>query len=249
MSKRFHWQCKLARTRRALISLCNPESALMVSVTSAKPSDIWPATVENQDKGSLTAPLNPRPVFRISSHSRSAKDPPNTFILDSGASHHCVDVKEYLQNIETLPEPTTIGLANGTAAQASHKGELHAKFQGKPIVLCNVLLTDVPFAKVISLGLATSKGLRVEMFGNSMVLRNPEGQVVLESTRTSGLYPVVLDVQVTAAVPTGNATVHVADAHIQDQAQLWHARLGHPRMSTVNAMSKDGGYGFTVMPT
>lgn len=146
------------------------------------------------------------------------------WILDSGASDHMSNDKSLFSTLETLKSPIKIAVAKQTESLiATHSGTLIVRnHDGRRIPMNNVLYVPNLRFNLFSIKRVEEKGMKV-VFENREVKIFNRNKLVARGTRVGKLYEIQLEVLLKSSL---NALSSNAGAF--NQAELWHARLGHP---------------------
>ncbi|KAG7578131.1 Zinc finger CCHC-type [Arabidopsis thaliana x Arabidopsis arenosa] len=153
----------------------------------------------------------------------------NVWYLDNGASNHMSGNREYFSKID---ETITGKVRFGDDSRIDIKGKgsiLFVSRDGERKVLADVYFIPDLRSNIISLGQATEAGCEVKMKGESLVVNDKDGKLLVKASRSKNrLYKVLMEVEATRCLQI---------TALNDSAK-WHARLGHVGLETMKSMVK-----------
>lgn len=149
------------------------------------------------------------------------------WVLDSGASDHMCNVKEWFTTYETLNEPKAVRIGNGTCVDVQGMGCINVKMfdeeNWNQNHLVNVLYVPDLKYNLFSVGAALDKGL--DMVSTRSVCKLVDGdRTVAVGVRRNKLYIMQFDATADTKPTAMVAHANVASAHT---LQNWHERLAH----------------------
>nr|GEW50703.1 zinc finger, CCHC-type [Tanacetum cinerariifolium] len=149
--------------------------------------------------------------------------------LDNGASNHMTGVKSHFKDIN---EGVSGRLRFGDGSYVQIKG------RGSIILGCRnqeqKLVSDVYYipnlkSNILSLGQLTEIGCKVIMDGNKLTLYDKNKKLLMKVERSKNrLYSIRLQIEAPICIL----------ANVDNQAWLWHARLGHLNFDNINKMTR-----------
>ncbi|GJV91851.1 zinc finger, CCHC-type containing protein, partial [Tanacetum coccineum] len=149
--------------------------------------------------------------------------------LDNGASNHMTGVKSHFKDInESVSGRVRFG--DGSYVQIKGRGSvlLGYKNQEQKIVSDVYYIPNLK-SNILSLGQLTEIGCKVIMDGNKLTLYDKNKRLLMKVERSKNrLYKIRLQVEAPICLL----------ANIDNQAWLWHARLGHLNFDDINKMTK-----------
>lgn len=156
------------------------------------------------------------------------------FVLDSGATHHIVNNKEFFNNIHKV-EPIIITTAkSGAILVAKQQGDISIKtfFNGdcSTKTIQNVLFVENLKCNLMSIRQLTDKGYKVTFNGDvAFISKNDKN--VFAARRNGQLYLTTLHIE--RSVFAGIADMEKLTKASQN---LWHFRLGHLNVNDMKKM-------------
>ena len=166
-----------------------------------------------------------------------SSDDPSTFlmIIDSGASDHMISQRQLLVDTEELQQPITVSVAES-------QRKMIAKIRGNmPVEIMNEgatntgIIQNVLYVPNLQYNLLSVS--RIEAAGGEVRFRQGKAEIYLKGKltgigqRIGKLYWITLK----STVETANVSQSVAD-----KTDLWHRRLGHINIRSLNEMQKLG---------
>ena len=153
------------------------------------------------------------------------------WIMDSGATAHmCKDRHSFVEYTKITTERNVVSAKNSARLKVLGQGVVLLRvWNGMMWMnarLENALHVEDLTKNLFSLTAATSRGMKVEITGEECIVKK-EGRIVATGSRRGMLF--LLNVEATAEC-------HV----VEEEAELWHRRLGHVSYSTVNKLIKEG---------
>ncbi|KAK1434246.1 hypothetical protein QVD17_11166 [Tagetes erecta] len=181
--------------------------------------------IDNEDKERVL--LNEDRVdpskYKLNNHEE------NVWILDNGASNHMTGNQDWFTHLDQ----TTVGKVRfGDDSRVEIKGRGTVVLQGKSGQ--QRILNDVYFipslkSNIISLGQLDESGYKVTMEHGTLLLFEKSGSLLMKVPRSlNRLYKIKLNV----------ATPVCLQVKLDDEAWLWHARLGHLNFDSLKELSK-----------
>ena len=120
-------------------------------------------------------------------HEKKSQDETEKFLMDTGATTHCVSDKLMLVNLEACNETVTIG--DGSTVQCTKIGTLYLESPERIIIRLNEVRVIPGIAKnIISVTKLVEAGNKIEMGSGTMLLRNPSDAKILIEKREEPLY-------------------------------------------------------------
>ena len=158
-------------------------------------------------------------ILSVSRHTLSSQ----TWVIDSGATHHVSHDKNLFQSMDTSVL-SCVNLPTGPTVKISGVGTIRINDH---IVLKNLLFIPEFRLNLISISsLTTDLGYRVIFDPSSCEIQDPIRALTIgKGRRVANLY--VLDVE--AAEVSVNAVVDIS---------VWHKRLGHPALQRLDVISE-----------
>ncbi|GJW19411.1 zinc finger, CCHC-type containing protein [Tanacetum coccineum] len=151
--------------------------------------------------------------------------------LDNGASNHMTGVKSHFRDInESVTGRVRFG--DGSYVQIKGRGSilLGCRNQEQKIV-SNVYYIPNLKSNILSLGQLTEIGCKVIMDGNKLTLYDKSKKLLMKVERSKNrLYSIRLQIDTPICLL----------ANVDNQAWLWHARLGHLNFDDINKMTRKG---------
>ena len=152
------------------------------------------------------------------------------FILDGGASRHCCRDKEWFTSLNTLEKPRFIrGMFK--EVQVKQEGSVVLCIQDKPVTLKNVLyIPEMLDPLIISSGKLRDNGWVVDEGNKNACVRKGDTVINISRDPNNGLFVE----SATEGRKESCNLVHTSDPLV------WHRRLGHCSLETINRMIKNG---------
>ncbi|GJW99641.1 zinc finger, CCHC-type containing protein, partial [Tanacetum coccineum] len=151
--------------------------------------------------------------------------------LDNGASNHMTGVKSHFRDInESVSGRVRFG--DGSYVQIKGKGSilLGCRNQEQKIVSDVYYIPNLK-SNILSLGQLTKIGCKVIMDGNKLTLYDKSKKLLMKVERSKNrLYSIRLQIEAPICLL----------ANVDNQAWLWHARLGHLNFDDINKMTRKG---------
>ncbi|GJS03669.1 zinc finger, CCHC-type containing protein [Tanacetum coccineum] len=151
--------------------------------------------------------------------------------LDNGASNHMTGTKSHFRDID---ESTTGHVRFGDGSYMEIKG------RGSILLGCShheqKIVSDVYYipnlkSNILSLGQLTEIGCKIIMDGNKLTLYDKNKKLLMKVERSKNrIYSIRLQIEAPICLL----------ANVDNQAWLWHARLGHLNFDDINKMTRKG---------
>jgi hypothetical protein len=114
------------------------------------------------------------------------------WILDSGASQHMSNKREWFTEFQQLNEPLKIYLGNNSVINATGKGQVKVitEYDGKQTkaTLCNVLYVPDLAKNLFSVSQATQHGVSFEFSKNACYLKNDRNEIITIAKKRKDIY-------------------------------------------------------------
>ncbi|KAM0039898.1 putative RNA-directed DNA polymerase [Helianthus debilis subsp. tardiflorus] len=210
-------ECKEPKVNQEEVNLAQTqeeEPALLLTVHGEDP----PALVLlNEDK------------FVPRQQSSSISDNRNVWYLDNGASNHMTGLKESFAELDSKVTGQ-VRFGDGSKVRIEGKGPLLFESKtGEHILIPDVYYIPALTSNILSLGQLTEKGYGVHMHGNMLKLYDDHERLVMKIQRSvNRLYKISLNI----AKPV------CLGAHMDEDAWLWHARMGHVNFNVLEYMAR-----------
>lgn len=153
----------------------------------------------------------------------------DVWYLDNGTSNHMTGRKELFADLNRSVLGT-VRFGDGSKVQIEGKGTVLFEFKnGDQQVLQDVYFIPALHKNIISLGQMTEVGYKVEMLGNYLWMWDDVGRLIMRVHRgLNRLYKVTLRPSQPICLLS----------KLDDEAWLWHARLGHVNFHVLETMTK-----------
>nr|GEW39852.1 zinc finger, CCHC-type [Tanacetum cinerariifolium] len=151
--------------------------------------------------------------------------------LDNGASNHMTGIKSHFRDID---ESVTGHIRFGDRSYVQIKGKgfilLGCKNNEQKIVSDIYYIPNLK-SNILSLGQLTEIGCKIIMDGNKLTLYDKNKKLLIKVERSKNrLYIIRLQIEAPICLL----------ANVDNQAWLWHARLGHLNFDDINKMTRKG---------
>ncbi|KAI3813170.1 hypothetical protein L1987_17887 [Smallanthus sonchifolius] len=149
--------------------------------------------------------------------------------LDNGASNHMTGVQEHFQELdENITGNVRFG--DGSYVEIRGKGSIVFECKNKEQrVISQVYYIPSLKSNILSLGQLTENGCKVTMERDLLLLHDQEQKLLMRVTRSRNrLYNINLKIGVPICLL----------GSLEDQAWLWHARLGHLNFDSIRQMTQ-----------
>lgn len=156
------------------------------------------------------------------------------FLLDSGATDHLVSAKleRFMTDIEQLPKPVEIIIANGQKLCAKKKGRLRLSYEGREINLQAIIVKDLSH-NLLSVNQLTRKGIKVIFCKDYAELSS--NSVNFQFSKCGKVYRIQFQLRNETAAYSTKQDVPVGVINKKD-AKLWHRRMGHLNRRSMRMM-------------
>ncbi|GJW69991.1 zinc finger, CCHC-type containing protein [Tanacetum coccineum] len=151
--------------------------------------------------------------------------------LDNGASNHMTGVKSHFKDInESVTGRVRFG--DGSYVQIKGKGSILLECRNhEQKIVSDVYYIPNLKSNILSLGQLTEIGCKVIMDGNKLTLYDKSKKLLMKVERSKNrLYSIRLQIDTPICLL----------ANVDNQAWLWHARLGHLNFDDINKMTRKG---------
>ncbi|GJX59588.1 zinc finger, CCHC-type containing protein [Tanacetum coccineum] len=151
--------------------------------------------------------------------------------LDNGASNHMIGTKSHFKDIDESVSGR-VRFGDGTYVQIKGRGSilLGCRNQEQKIVSDVYYIPNLK-SNILSLEQLTEIGCKVIMDGNKWTLYDKSKKLLMKVERSKNrLYSIKLQIEAPICLL----------ANVDNQAWLWHARLGHLNFDDINKMTRKG---------
>ena len=154
----------------------------------------------------------------------------NTWYLDNGASNHMTDHREKFEKLDKVVKGE-VKFGDGSLVKIEGKGSIRiACKNGETRVLHGVYYIPTLKSNIISLGQLSEEGNRVVINGEHMWVYDSRGRLLMQVKRSvNRLYKIHIE----------EAQRHCLLTKSEEEAWLWHQRLGHVNFKVMQLMSKN----------
>jgi len=161
-----------------------------------------------------------------------AAEKANTWVVDSGATHHMCNTKENFKTVKENPSVSTIVVGNNSKLQVKEEGTVQMKFRvGKSCVegnVAGVLYAPTMARNLFSVTQTMKQGKSVLFDAETMSCKifkaKPSAMHLLKSAEVVGCAKLSGGLWVLESDQTSQASAFVSDGI---DMELWHQRLGH----------------------
>ena len=177
---------------------------------------------DNKQDEAVTANIANALISNVEHEVSQQKNGYIKFIIDSGASHHIINIEKFAENFPTLNNPIKIGIAGKNQfIYATKMGTLHISTElGYTIALDDVLFCREGSINAISLN-------RLRKIGFSIFSWPNESKIFKDQTLVSNIDDLgnlmYLDWEIITCSSLFTCNISQSDADFA----LWHRRLGH----------------------
>ncbi|KAJ9557664.1 hypothetical protein OSB04_012278 [Centaurea solstitialis] len=169
--------------------------------------------------------LNEEKVFPGEANYKSQSGS-NVWYLDNGESNHMIGIRSLFADLDTNITGQ-VRFGDGSRVSIAGKGTILLECKnGEQQVVSEVYYIPALHSNILSLGQLTEIGYKVEMVDEYLRLRDEVGRLVMKVQRSKNRYKIAL--QTTQPV--------CLLANLDDEAWVWHARLGHVNFRVIEWM-------------
>ena len=170
----------------------------------------------------------------VVTHGASRSDV-SKWIVDSGATQHMTPNRHAFDTYESISS-RNVFLGDNGMVEALGKGsmlvESHVKGKVKKIRIYDVLHVPKLHANLLSVGKLIARGLKVHFNKSGCIVCTQEGQMLAMASLEANLYQMELKVVKGAEM----STLAHTSAKEDNTLELWHKRLGHLNVKSVNTL-------------
>lgn len=167
----------------------------------------------------------------------------DVWFLDSGASHHMSNRREWFINYKKLKQLIAVRVGNGETIYAEGRGDINVlAYNNENWVerhIADVLYLPKIHLNLFSSNCAMDKGLKLQSDHSKCVLLKGES-IVAVGVRKNKLFELQFKV-----IPVQNSEVSMNSAVKLSTLQLWHERLGHQNLNQVKIFLRNRNIKFT----
>ncbi|GJU21073.1 zinc finger, CCHC-type containing protein [Tanacetum coccineum] len=149
--------------------------------------------------------------------------------LDNGASNHITGTKSHFRDID---ESTTgrVRFGDGSYVEIKGRGSISLGCRNhEQKIVSDVYYIPNLKSNILSLGQLTEIGCKIIMDGNKLTLYDKNKKLLMKVERSKNrLYSIRLQIEAPICLL----------ANVDNQAWLWHARLGHLNFDDINKMTR-----------
>lgn len=149
--------------------------------------------------------------------------------LDNGASNHMTGIKESFAVLD-LNVTGQVRFGDGSKVMIHGKGSLLFECKnGDQLLIPDVYYIPALTSNILSLGQLTEEGYDIRMRGDLLKMEDATGRSVLKIQRSvNRLYKIMLK----------NAKPVCLAINMNDEAWIWHARMGHVNFGVLETMAQ-----------
>ncbi|GJT89234.1 zinc finger, CCHC-type containing protein [Tanacetum coccineum] len=151
--------------------------------------------------------------------------------LDNGASNHMTGTKSHFRDID---ESVTgrVRFGDGSYVQINGRGSILLGCKNnKQKIVSDIYYIPNLKSNILSLGQLTEIGCKIIMDGNKLTLYDKNKKLLIKVERSKNrLYSIRLQIEAPICLL----------ANVDNQAWLWHARLGHLNFDDIKKMTRKG---------
>ena len=153
------------------------------------------------------------------------------YILDSGATTHAVSNNFLLHHYHSEPNATVLLAGKGTSLKALGQGNPKGRYEGRDIVLKDVLHVPKLHKNIISISKLCADGYEV-VFANNYCYISYQGQQMMKVEKKNNLYSIRINhhEQVIERVNAITVKQHY-------DLNTWHKRLGHINYQAIRKLN------------
>ena len=149
--------------------------------------------------------------------------------VDTGATRHICEDTNLFSEFTPITGGEKLYMGNSSTSVVEGKGTVLLKFtSGKIVTLVDVLYVPEIRKNLVSGPLLSKRGFKLVFESDKFVLTKA-GMYIGKGYLADGMFK--LNVMVSNAMNTNNASVYIADSF-----DIWHARLGHINNKLIHRM-------------
>lgn len=165
--------------------------------------------------------------------SNTVSSPKADFVLDSGATRHIFNKREYFINSLFVNKPTEIRWANAGVITSYGEGSVKVRFNdtNKVVLLERCLFVPEFTLNIVSLAQLDSKGVYAQLKTGKIELLLGDKGPLTKALRKKSLYCLDISVRNSGVNNTSKRGSEAEKAFIAQEiitkSEIWHKRLGH----------------------
>lgn len=156
----------------------------------------------------------------------TAQHDKTAWYIDSGATAHMTSQHDLITDMQSS-ESAFVTVANNTSLKVQGKGVVKLALTHANVKVDNVLYVPELCANLLSVSAMMKKGLRIEFGKTECIIRGENGKIQATARLVDGMFKLNMDEHRAFAAKDGSNTA------------LWHRRLGHAGISTMQHMKSD----------